>query len=247
MRFCREEDRITVEGITALRVTPAEPQGLVVWYHGWSSAAAGQLTRARIWADAGREVIIPSVPYHDDRGAIDYEAADSYPLFWETVLMQVAEAGIWAEYATRRGYDGFVAAGHSLGGCSALGVAAHTSAVRAVIAMNGSGHWPLTHLFMQARFGMRYDLAPDLARRLETLSPHTAAERLAGMPIHLLHGAHDTTVDARADRVFADRVEAAGGNVIRQTVPEAGHAVTTSMMDDAVATLTAARYSQRRS
>ena len=247
MRFSREVDRFTAGRITALRVTPDDPQGLIVWYHGWSSAAAGQLTRARIWADAGWEVIIPSVPYHDDRGTIDYEASSSYPLFWETVLRQVTEARIWTEYAAQRGYDGFVTAGHSLGGCTALGVAAHTDAVRAVIAINGSGHWPLTHLFMQARFGVRYELAPDLAQRLETLSPHTAAKRLAGLPVRLVHGVHDTTVDARADRTFADLVREAGGKVIWQDVPEAGHAVTTSMMDDAVTTLSAVRYSKRRS
>ncbi len=242
MQYSWEEGGIVRTGVTALRVVPTAPQGLIVWYHGWSATATGQLTRARIWAAAGWEVIVPSVPYHDDRGAIDYEAADSYPLFWEAILRQVGEAAIWTDYAAERGYDAVITAGHSLGGCTALGVAAHTPAVRAVVAMNGSGHWPLTHLFMQARFGVRYDLAPELSREMETMSPHHCVDNMTSQRIHLMHGVHDTTVDARANKAFADRLQGRGGTVLWQSVRDVGHAVTTGMMDDALPTLDAARY-----
>lgn len=237
MNYRWSEDRITCGGIQARRIVPESPRGLIIWYHGWSSAADGQLTRARIWAAAQWEVIVPDVPRHDDRGVIDYDAVESYPLFWETILDQIEESPLWIDYAASRGYRSIVTAGHSMGGCTALGVAAKTPAVCAVIAMNGSGHWPLTHLFMQARFGMSYRLADDLAARMEAVSPHAHIAAMTSQRIHLLHGVHDTTVDARADQVFADRLKAQGGTVIWQSVRDVGHAVTTGMMDDAVAAL----------
>lgn len=221
---------ITRQGIDALRYTPVNPRGLVIWYHGWSSKMAGQELRALAFANAGWEVIVPAAIYHDNRGEIDYEDPKSYPLFWKTLFQNVRESDIWMDYARENGYKLIVSSGHSMGGFSALGVAAQQKAVSGVVAINGSGHWPLSHLFFQARFGQMYPLAAEINKAVEEMSPHMHAQALKKKPFYLIHGAADNSVDPRADVEFATILQDAGADVKTEFIDDLGHFVTTGML-----------------
>ncbi|MCI5836968.1 MAG: prolyl oligopeptidase family serine peptidase [Veillonellaceae bacterium] len=230
--FHIEKSTLRYEDISVLRYRPAKPRGLVVWYHGWSAAAEGQELRALALAAAGFDTLVPATLHHDDRGSANYEAVESYPLFWECVCRNVTEADTWGRFATEAGYPGWYACGHSMGGFSALGVAARPD-VHGVCALNGSGHWPLSRLFFAARFAAELPLLPALAEQVDILSPHRAAEALRHTPLLLLHGAADNLVDPRADERFAALVRQAGGDARYATIPDLGHYVTTAMLEAA--------------
>lgn len=232
-----QEKVVYREGIRGLVLAPEEPRGLLVWYHGWSSAQERQHLRAYAFARAGWEVVIPAAVWHDDRGSVNYDAPDSYPKFWKTILQNIKEAPIWLAYGAERGFSQVVATGHSMGGFTALGAAANVPGFAGVIAMNGSGHWPLSHLYFQARFMQLFDLEADLAARVEAASPHNRLEALRDIPIRIMHGALDPSVDPRADQVFVPQAKAAGVPVTAVEIPHLGHYVTTGMLLEAVAWL----------
>ena len=191
---------------------------------------AGQELRALAFANVGWEVIVPAAMYHDNRGEIDYEDPKSYPLFWKTLFQNVRESDIWMDYAREKGYKLIVSSGHSMGGFSALGVAARQKAVSGAVAINGSGHWPLSHLFFQARFGQLYTRADEINNDVEELSPHIHAQTLKEKPLYLIHGAVDKSVDPRADAAFATILQDAGADVKTELVEDLGHFVTTGML-----------------
>ena len=230
-----QEDIFSREDIKVHCVRPENPRGLMIWYHGWSSRADGQLSRARVYAHAGWEVLVPEMIHHDSRGQVDYEAPASYPYFWQTILQNIRETAHWIDYARKQGYTHIVANGHSMGGYTALGVAAHYPEISAAVAMNGSGHWPLSHLFMEARFAMRYRLEDQLWLEMNDYSPHHAAQL---PPLLLLHGEIDPTVDPRADQQFAAIAQSKGVPVVYESTPLLGHYGTTKMLDRSIEWLT---------
>ena len=226
-----EEKILTCQGIHVYQVLPENPDGLMIWYHGWSSRADGQLSRARVYAHAGWQVLIPEMIHHDSRGKIDYDAPESYPYFWQTILQNIRETANWIHYAQEQGHSHIVVNGHSMGGYTALGAAAHYPEIKAAVAINGSGHWPLSHLFMEARFAMRCHLEEHLWQEINAFSPHQARQL---PPLLLLHGEIDPSVDPRANQQFAHLMQARGFHIDYESTPLLGHYVTTSMLDRSI-------------
>ena len=61
-----------------------------------------------------------------------------------------------------------------MGGLSVLGIAAsHSAHLRGIVSFNGSGDWELSHLFMQARFGISFGRNWTLYEELEKRNPST--------------------------------------------------------------------------
>ncbi len=222
------------QDLRVVSMKPAEPRGLVIWYHGWSSVQDEQFLRAAAFALAGWETIIPAQIYHDNRGILDYEAQDSYTCFWETILQNIEEAPIWLAYAEEQGYERVIASGHSMGGFTALGVTANIPGFSGAISLNGSGNWPLSHIFMQARFGTELNMDVQLERAIIAASPHQYVRNLPNVPLLLLHGDIDPTVDPRGGGSFADTAQAFGCDVYYERIPDLGHYVTTGMIDIAL-------------
>ncbi len=230
-------EKVYVEGIPVHIIHPVKEEGkALLLYHGWSSRAAFQTTKAAIFALHGFTVFVADAMHHGEREPLsDYYAAPDYPIFWQTILQNIKEYPKLLDFLKEKGYEKPVLAGHSMGGMSVLGIAAaYPDTMRAVISFNGSGDWLLTHLFMQARFGLAVSRDWPLYDTLATKQPMAHIEEMKQLPIFMTNGEADISVDPRAQAHFYETLQQAGGNVTRQTYPRLGHFVTTNMIDDAL-------------
>lgn len=90
-----------------------------------------------------------------------------------------------------------------MGGLSVLGIAAsHSAHLRGIVSFNGSGDWELSHLFMQARFGISFGRNWTLYEELEKRNPLNHLSDIKRCPLLLINGECDTSVDPRAQVHF---------------------------------------------
>ncbi len=218
-------------------IHPVKEEGkALLLYHGWSSCAAFQTSKAALFALHGYTVFVADAMHHGEREALsDYYAPADYNIFWETILQNVEEFPQLLNFLKEKGYEKPILAGHSMGGMSVLGIAAaYPDAMKSVISFNGSGDWLLTHLFMQARFGLAVGRDWSLYGTLEKQQPLAHVEEMKHLPIFMTNGDADISVDPRAQAHFFETLKAHGGQVERITYPRLGHFVTTNMIDDAL-------------
>ncbi len=230
-------EKIEHQGIPLYIVHPIQEEGkAVILYHGWSSRAEYQLTKAGILAMNGYTVFVPDAIHHGERGALqDYYQVEDYDIFWQTIFQNMEEYSQLLAFVKERGYEKPFIMGHSMGGMSVLGIAsAYPGTMKGVVSLNGSGDWLLTHLFMQARFGIAVSRDWKLYDLLEQKTPLAHVEEMKNVPMFMTNGDSDTSVDPRAQAHFFDVMKQAGGQVTRFTYPGLGHFVTTNMMDDAL-------------
>lgn len=218
-------------------VHPLQSNGeAILFYHGWSSEAKRQIHRAAILALHGYTVYVPDALHHGERGALsDYYQVEAYPLFWKTIFQNMEEFPLLQQEIRQAGFGKPLIMGHSMGALSVLGMAgAYRENIKGVISVNGSGDWLLSHLFMQARFGIDAGRNWPLYEKVENASPIRHVDIFANLPLLLLHGESDVTMDPRADEHFY-RVLREKSKTVRQiTYPKLGHFVTTNMMEDAI-------------
>ena len=218
-------------------IHPAREEGkALLLYHGWSSRAEFQTTKAAIFALHGFTVFVADAMHHGERDALtDYYAAEDYPIFWQTILQNIKEYPKLLNFLKEKGYEKPVLAGHSMGGMSVLGIAAaYPDTMKSVISFNGSGDWLLSHLFMQARFGLAVTRDWPLYDVLAEKQPISHVEEMKELPIFMTNGEADISVDPRAQAHFYETLRQVGGHVTRVTYPRLGHFVTTNMIDDAL-------------
>lgn len=97
--------------------------------------------------------------------------------------------------------------GHSMGGMTVLGIACkYPDKVRGVVSFNGSGDWGLTHLFIQARFGVNVGRNWVLEDVVDARSPVNNLEHLADIPILMTNGESDISIDPRAQAHFYENL-----------------------------------------
>lgn len=90
-----------------------------------------------------------------------------------------------------------------MGGLSVLGIAAsHSAHLRGIVSFNGSGDWELSHLFMQARFGISFGRNWILYEELEKRNPLNHLSDIKRCPLLLINGECDTSIDPRAQVSF---------------------------------------------
>jgi dienelactone hydrolase len=89
--------------------------------------------------------------------------------------------------ATELGRDSYGVIGHSMGGHTAMLLAAEDRRAAAVVNVSGS-------LYMNEKFAIDRKFAPTTVHSLRESDPATKAERYAPRPILLLHGEDDMTV-----------------------------------------------------
>lgn len=122
-----------------------------------------------------------------------------------------------------------------MGGMTVLGIACkYPDKVRGVVSFNGSGDWGLTHLFIQARFGVNVDRNWVLEDVVDARSPVNNLEHLADIPILMTNGESDISIDPRAQAHFYENLMQVNHTSKRITYPLLGQLVTTNMMDDAI-------------
>ncbi len=209
----------------------------VVFYHGWSSTAELQTTRALILAAHGYTVFLPDAIHHGRRGTLpDYYAVEAYDFFWKTVFQNLEEFPVISSYIKENGYGKPWVMGHSMGGITAMGLSYKVAKeIQGAVSFNGSGDWLLSHLFIEARFGVLMSRDWPLYDELAEKSPLHHLSELKEVPIFMTNGESDPSVDPRAQAHFAEELANIGGHGKRITYPGLAHFVTTNMMDDAMA------------
>lgn len=230
-------EKVYVGQIPLRIVHPLRDEGkAVILYHGWSSRGVYQLTKAGILALEGYTVFIPDAIHHGERDALaDYYQVEDYGVFWHTIFQNIEEYPAILDFVKSKGYEKPYIMGHSMGGMTVLGIgAAYPETMKGIVSFNGSGDWLLTHLFMQARFGMAVARNWSLYTALEEKTPLSHVEDLKNIPIFLTNGESDISVDPRAQAHFFTVLQQSGGHVSRIVYPQLGHFVTTNMMDDAM-------------
>ncbi|WP_071025748.1 alpha/beta hydrolase family protein [Peptoniphilus raoultii] len=91
----------------------------IIFYHGWSSDAKGQIFRGNIFASYGYRVFLPDAIHHGRRGKLDYDndpRRGSY--FLECIYKNLKESQDLLSYI-KENYKGEIGiAGHSMGAIS---------------------------------------------------------------------------------------------------------------------------------
>lgn len=228
-------EKMEIHGIPVTVVHPPVETGKpAILYHGWSSRSEYQITKASILAVNGYTVFIPEALYHGERGALtDYYQKEDYDIFWKTIFRNMEEFPFLSSYIKERFREKPFILGHSMGGLSVLGIGSiHGQDLKGIVCFNGSGDWLMTHLFIQARFGMYVEKDWPLYDEIEKKSPINHLDTLKNVPIFMTNGDSDNSIDPRAQAHFYDELVKAGGKAERVTYPFLGHFVTTNMMDD---------------
>lgn len=228
-------EKMEIHGIPVTIVHPPVETGKpAILYHGWSSCSEYQLTKASILAVNGYTVFIPEALYHGERGALtDYYQKEDYDIFWKTIFRNMEEFPFLSSYIKERFSEKPFILGHSMGGLSVLGIGSiHGQDLKGIVCFNGSGDWLMTHLFIQARFGMYVEKDWPLYDEIEKKSPINHLDTLKNVPIFMTNGDSDNSIDPRAQAHFYDELVKAEGKAERVTYPFLGHFVTTNMMDD---------------
>lgn len=219
-------------------VYPFENTGKsVIFYHGWSSKGELQINRAALLAAHGYTVFIPDAVNHGERQALsNYYTLEGYDIFWKTIFKNAEEFPFLLEMISSKGYHSPFLIGHSMGGFSVLGIAsAYGTDIKGAVSFNGSGDWGLSHLFMQARFGVSCGNAWPLSEELTIRNPMNHLQEIKECPLLLSNGESDLSVDPRAQDGFYKALIKEGGKVKKASYSGLGHFVTTNMMDDALA------------
>lgn len=220
-----------------------ETKHSVIFYHGWSSEAKCQLSRAYLLAVQGYTVYLPNAVCHGERDRLeDYYTMKAYPVFWKTIIQNIKEFPTLYSYIKNEGKDQPFLMGHSMGGMSVMGIAAaYPDLSKGIVSFNGSGDWLLTHVFLQARFGVYMGENRDFCTMLKEFSPINQAEKMAKLPMLLTNGESDESIDLRAQEHFFESMKKYSSSIQRITYPKLGHFVTTNMMDDAISWMESVR------
>lgn len=232
------EERIEIGRIPALRIYGSEPsQGVVIFYHGWTSTKELQALRGRIFAAYGYDVLIPDAINHGERGPIDYNEPAAYAAFWQTIFRNVEEAAQLIDYAKawRPGLP-LAVTGHSMGGFTALGVLTHYDEFSTAVAMNGSGWWDESERRFRAALNLDKPAGfAGLLASLKAYDPYDHMDKLAGRSLLAINGGADPVVDGAAQTLYMEKLSNQP-EVQSEALsfPGLGHFVTTQMMGAAI-------------
>ncbi len=184
--------------VTALWLTPegTRPGPAALLLHGFSSS------KERMSSAVGRALLARGVaslaldlPFHGERGSTGGLPKNPLAIVgaWKAAVAEARAAVSWlaGQADTDAARIGIV--GYSLGGFLALMSASEDERIR-VVAMAAAGDLP--------------DQTPYAALVRGLVDPPRAARRLAGRPLLLMNGRHDTTTrPVQAERLFAAALE----------------------------------------
>ena len=88
-----KSEKIYIGEIPVYVVHPIrEEKGPVIFYHGWSSNALAQMSRAALLAVNGYTVYLPEALHHGERDPLeDYYVVEDYPVFSNTIFNNIDE------------------------------------------------------------------------------------------------------------------------------------------------------------
>jgi dipeptidyl aminopeptidase/acylaminoacyl peptidase len=189
-------------GIPCLQVNPSmKPMGTVLLYHGWVSNINDYFFFASLIANWGYKVIVPELPYHGERGKLDYfNTLVLQKYFWNVVIQGVQEADAIVSELTKMDENiGII--GHSTGGFISAGIFSKNSRLQSSIVINGSCAWVKVEELFREKDGR----SPMISNERRSLEEHDPASHLkfdGKRGILLLHGKEDTTIPIESQRYF---------------------------------------------
>ena len=201
---------------------------LLCWLHG-GPTDQWQVTfmpRLAYWRSRGWNVLVP-----DHRGSTGHGRAYQQALRGRWGRLDVADTIATITHAHQQGWGDprhTVVLGGSAGGFTALGVAAAPERVVAAAVVS----YPVTDLADLAERSHRFERhytdtlvgpLPQFEQQYRERSPLWFAERLAGVPLLVLHGDVDPVVPVEQSEMFAQRARAAGAGVELQIYEGEGH------------------------
>ncbi len=203
-------------------------QRLLCWVHGGPTDQwqVSFLPRLAFWRATGWSVLVV-----DHRGSTGHGRAYQQAMQQRWGELDVSDVVDAIVDAHRQGWGdpaSTVVVGASAGGFTALQVAAAAPDLVAGVAASS----PVTDLFDLAERSHRFErhstigLVGDLPSRLDRYvgrSPIAHPERLAGVPVLLLHGDSDPVVHVEQSRRFAAALADAGGDVELHVYAGEGH------------------------
>lgn len=232
-----EEKRLVIQDIPCINITcGSQPKGVVLFYHGWTSAKELQSVRGRILAAYGYDVLIPDAINHGERGPIDYDNPVAYSAFWQTIFQNVDEGKVWIEYM-KKAYPGlpYIVMGHSMGGFTTLGLMSRYADFTTAVAMNGSGWWDESERHFRAALWLdKPSDYPQLMEKLAALDPYTHTDHLIGKSVLSLDGGADHVVHKAAEKLYMEKLKRLGIDSKMIVYESLDHFVTTNMMGDAI-------------
>ncbi len=201
---------------------------MIVWLHGgptdqWPVVF---MPRFAFWLSRGWSILVP-----DHRGSTGHGRAYQQALRGRWGELDVADTLAVTDYAHDAGWAQpayTIVIGGSAGGFTALGaVAAEPSRYVAAVLL-----YPVTDLIDLAERSHRFERhytdslvgpLPESLALYRQRSPAFHAGRCAATPLLVLHGDLDSVVPVQQSQVFAQRVQAAGGQVELHVYPGEGH------------------------
>ncbi|SFK93502.1 hypothetical protein SAMN03159341_102246 [Paenibacillus sp. 1_12] len=170
-------------------------------YHGWVSNIYDYVFFASLIANWGYKVILPELPYHGERGRLNYfDTLVLQQYFWIVVLQGVKEAEeIVSELSLTDENIGIV--GHSTGGFIAASVFSRVSRVQSAIVINGSCAWIKCEELFREMDG-RNSMSSNERILLEEYDPAHHLDFNGNRALLLLHGKEDTTIPIESQRYF---------------------------------------------
>ncbi|XEC95776.1 alpha/beta fold hydrolase [Paenibacillus tarimensis] len=193
-----------IAGIPYLELNPSnEPIGTVLLYHGWASSIESYSFFASIVSHWGYKVVIPELPYHGERGTLDYSdnsVLEQY--FWNVVLQGVKEVEELTAELSKTG-DKIGIIGHSTGGFIAAGAFSKVPSLRAAVVINGSCAWVKFEELLREKIG-REPIPSDRRDTIFKNDPVSQIDFEDNRALLILHGKEDSTVPIESQRYFID-------------------------------------------
>lgn len=193
-----------IAGFPCLQMNPPiKSKGTIVLYHGWGSTIDHYLFFATLISHWGYKVIVPELPYHGERGKLDYfDTEVLQQFFWKVVLQGVQEAEqITSELFKTDKNIGII--GHSCGGFIAAGAFSKSPQVLGAIVINGSCAWVKFEELYREKDG-RQSLDPSERLHLQHHDPISLLDFQDKRALLILHGKEDRTIPIDSQRYFME-------------------------------------------
>lgn len=237
------EKKINVDGIPALLFRPKGKEGLlhtVIFYHGWGSKKDSQRLRAFILCSLGYQVIIPDAIHHGERGYFNYLNPNNVrDYFWATIFKNMEESKTIIDEAIEE-YDAdphtISVMGHSMGGFSAAGIFTHNEDIHKLVVFNGSCNWiGANDIFKESIKFKGSQKSKEIEKMINNLDPMNNLQSIINRHVLLLHGADDSVVSIKSQRLFYEKIKPLyddKNKITFKEYPNLDHYLVTDMMEE---------------
>lgn len=213
---------------------PTDPVGQVVLYHGWGSSMDSYKFFASLISNWRYRVTIPELPWHGERGSLNYfDEATLQNHFWSVVFQGVQEAQKVISELSRNTDSKITMIGHSTGGFVTAGAFAKNQQVHSAVVINGSCAW----VQFEEQYREKLGLSPMNSTEKDALQKHDPLFYIRlnpDKPLLLLHCQEDTSVPIDSQRCFMNAMS----NEDRHTdyiqlveYPRVNHQITLGMLE----------------